>query len=68
MLWVIKCSVDSFVGMWSGCKKSQDIKRDIVTSDCKIWGFYFVKVVKTQAHNMQALYQNSDTHSYLSEL
>lgn len=68
VLWVIKCSVDSFVGMWSGCKKSQDIKRDIVTSDCKIWGFYFVKVVKTQARNMQALYQNSDTHSYLSEL
>lgn len=52
MLWVIKYSVDSFVGMWSGGKKSQDIKRDIVTSDWRICGFYFVKVVKTQGHNM----------------
>lgn len=62
VLWVIKSSVDSFVGMWSGGKKSQDIKRDIVTSDWKICEFYFVKVVKTQGHNMQAKYQNSDTH------
>lgn len=62
VLWVIKYSVDSFVGMWSEGKKSQDIKRDIVASDWKICGCYIVKVVKTQGHNVKAMDQNSDTH------
>lgn len=39
VLWVVKCSVDSSAGMWSGWKKSQDIKRHIVTSHCNIFVF-----------------------------